>query len=64
MAELIAVVLARHMEDGWTAIVGTASYEAAAACRLAQLTHAPNLTWIFGGIGAVNPELKPMPPST
>ncbi len=62
--EFIAVVLARHLEDGWVAIVGTASYEAAAACRLAQLTHAPNLTWLFGGIGAVNPQMKPMPPST
>lgn len=62
--ELISVVLSRHIEDGWLAIVGTASYEAAIACRLAQLTHAPNLTWLFGGIGAVNPQLKPMPPST
>ncbi len=64
IAELISVVLARHLKDGWTAIVGTASYEAAAACRLAQLTHAPNLNWLFGGIGALNPELKPMPPSS
>jgi glutaconate CoA-transferase subunit B len=62
--ELITVVLARHIEDGWLAVVGTASYEAAIACRLAQMTHAPNLTWLFGGIGAVNPQLKPMPPST
>lgn len=64
IAELIAVVLARHVQDGWLAVVGTASYEPAAACRLAQLTHAPNLTLLFGGIGAINPELKPMPPST
>lgn len=62
--ELITVCLARHMEDGILAIVGTASYEPAIACRLAQLTHAPNLTWLFGGIGAANPKLKPMPPST
>ncbi len=64
IAELITVTLARHMEDGWLAIVGTASYEAAIACRLAQMSHTPNLTWLFGGIGAVNPQLKPMPPST
>lgn len=62
--ELIAVCLARHMEDGLLAVVGTASYEPAIACRLAQMTHAPNLTWLFGGIGAANPKLKPMPPST
>ena len=62
--ELIAVTLARHIEDGWLAVVGTASYEAAIACRLAQMTHAPNFTWLFGGIGAANPHLKPMPPST
>lgn len=62
--ELITVCLSRHMEDGLLAIVGTASYEPAIACRLAQMTHAPNLTWLFGGIGAANPKLKPMPPST
>ncbi len=64
IAELIAVVLARHLKDDWLAIVGTASYEAATACRLAQLTHAPNLNWLFGGVGALNPQLKPMPPSS
>lgn len=62
--ELVAACLSRHMEDGLLAIVGTASYEPAVACRLAQMTHAPNLTWLFGGIGAANPKLKPMPPST
>lgn len=58
------MVLSRDIEDGRLAIVGTASYEAAIACRLAQMLHAPNLTWLFGGIGAANPKLKPMPPST
>lgn len=62
--ELIAVCLSRHVQDGSLAIVGTASYEPAIACRLAQMLHAPNLTWLLGGIGAANPKLKPMPPST
>jgi len=42
------------------AIMGAYSAIPMMACRLAQMTHAPDLTFIAGGSGAVNPKLKQM----
>ncbi|CAA7601107.1 Coenzyme A transferase family I [Acididesulfobacillus acetoxydans] len=59
-AELMTVVMARHLRDGEVAVMGAVSMIPMAACRLAQETHAPNLSYIAGGSGAVNPRLEPL----
>ncbi len=61
-AELMAVEMSRHLKDGWLCIVGSASWVPFAACRLAQLTHAPNLNFLSGGGTALNPR-GPIPSS-
>lgn len=62
--ELMAVELSRHIADGEVAIMGAVSALPMAACRLAQLTHAPGSWFVAGGSGAVNPRLGPIPPSS
>ncbi len=59
-AELMACVMARHLKDGEVAVMGAVSMIPMAACRMSQLTHAPNLYYISGGSGAVNPHLDPL----
>lgn len=59
-AQLMAAVMARHLRDGEVAVMGAVSAVPMAACRLAQLTHAPGLWYIAGGSGAVNPHLEPL----
>lgn len=59
-AELMACVISRHLADGEVAVMGAVSMIPMAACRLAQLTHAPNLSYVAGGSGAVNPRLAPL----
>lgn len=59
-AELMACVMSRHLQDGEVAIMGAVSMIPMAACRMAQETHAPNLYYIAGGSGAVNPHLEPL----
>ncbi len=54
--ELIAVVFARDIRDGELGILGAAAAIPMAACRLAQKMHAPNMNWISGGSGCVNPR--------
>lgn len=63
-SELMASIMAHHLQDGEVAVMGAVSMVPMAACRLAQETHAPNLTWIAGGSGAVNPRLYPLVPSS
>lgn len=48
--ERMAVLLARELRDGWTVGTGVRSSVPAAACLLAQATHAPDLTVLAGGI--------------
>ncbi|MFI5282185.1 MAG: CoA-transferase subunit beta [Candidatus Dormibacterales bacterium] len=62
--ELMAVAMSRHLADGEVAIMGAVSALPMAACRLAQRTHAPDLWFVAGGSGAVNPHLSPIPPSS
>ena len=54
--ELMASVMARELRDAELAIMGAVSALPQAACRLAIATHAPNLWYITGGSGAVNPR--------
>ena len=63
-AEVMITAMARLLRDGEVAITGAYSAMPMLACRLAQLTHAPSLTLIAGGSGAVNPSLDPVPASS
>lgn len=60
ISELMTCVMARHLKDGEVAVMGAVSMMPMAACRMAQLSHAPNLYYIAGGSGAVNPHLDPL----
>lgn len=57
-AEMMAVSISHEMQDGDFGSVGAASHIPAAALRLAQLTHAPNLSFFCGGSGAGNPKIR------
>ena len=59
-AEIMAVEMSRHLADGEVAIMGAVSALPMAACRLAQLRHAPRLSFVAGGSGSVNPHLRPL----
>ena len=60
IADVMAVAMSHHLKNGEVAIMGAYSAIPMMACRLAQMTHAPDLTFIAGGSGAVNPKLRPM----
>ena len=60
IADIMTVSMSHHLKNGEVAIMGAFSMIPMMACRLAQLTHAPDLTFIAGGSGAVNPKLKPL----
>ena len=53
--ELMAVVIARDLADGWIGMSGANSEIPVAAALLAQRTHAPNLTLLTSS-GFVNPK--------
>jgi len=59
-AEIMVSVLSKHLNEGEVAIMGAFSAIPMLACRLAQMTHAPSLSYITGGSGAVNPLLEPL----
>lgn len=60
-AEIIATVIAHCVRDGLFTAAGTGCWEVAAGLRLAQLTHAPNLSFTLGGTAALNPALAYLP---
>lgn len=61
---VMAAALARGLLDGEVAIMGANSLLPLAAARLAQLTHAPNLTILAGASGGVNSLVEPLVPSS
>jgi glutaconate CoA-transferase subunit B len=63
LAEILATVISHAVRDGMFTGAGTGCWEVAAGLRLAQLTHAPNLSFSYGGSGAVNPKLPYLPDS-
>lgn len=63
LAEIMAVTIAHQVRDGMFMGAGTGCWEVAAGLRLAQLTHAPNLSYSYAGSGAVNPKLQYLPES-
>ncbi len=62
-SELMAVELSKRLRNDDVTVMGTASAIPQIACRLAQLTHAPDLYSIAGGTCSVNPHLGPVVPS-
>ncbi len=61
--EIMAWCLAQALRDDDVAVFGAVSLLPLTACRLAQLTHAPNLTMVTGPSGGVNPAGDPLVPS-
>lgn len=61
--EIMAAVISRVVQDGMFTGAGTGCWEVLAGLRLAQLTHAPNLSFTLGGSGAFNPEWPYLPMS-
>ena len=62
-AEIVATVISHSVRDGMFTGAGTGCWEVAAGLRLAQMTHAPNLSFSYGGSGAVNARLNYLPES-
>jgi glutaconate CoA-transferase, subunit B len=60
----MASVIAAALNDGETVVMGANSLLPMAGARLAQLTHAPNLSMIAGASGGVNSLLEPLAPSS
>jgi glutaconate CoA-transferase subunit B len=56
--------MSRQLRDGEVVVIGANSLLPLAAARLAQLTHAPNLTLIAGASGGVNTLVEPLAPSS
>lgn len=64
VAELMTVVMARALRDGEVVVMGAVPALPLAACRLARALHAPTLSYIVGGSGAVNPDTDALPVSS
>src|SRR5688572_18724529 len=62
--QVMAAALSMALHDGEIVVMGANSLVPMAAARLAQLTHAPNLTMIAGASGAVNSLPEPLVPSS
>src|SRR5438876_7774553 len=60
----MAAVIARALRDGEVVFMGANSLIPLAGARLAQLTHAPNLTILAGASGGVNTLVEPLTPSS
>jgi glutaconate CoA-transferase, subunit B len=63
-AEIMAVVLARGLHDGEWGACGAYSEIPMAAFMLARSQHAPNLWWMSGGGGGLNPRTTLVPSSS
>jgi glutaconate CoA-transferase subunit B len=61
---VMAAAMAHALRDGDVVVMGASSMIPLAAARLAQLTHAPNLTLIAGASGGVNTLVEPLVPSS
>ena len=61
---IMAAAISHALRDGETLFIGANPLIPFAGARLAQLTHAPNLTMVAGASGGVNPLLDPLAPSS
>ena len=64
IGHIMASAMSRSLRDGDVVVMGANSMIPLAAARLAQLTHAPNLTLIAGASGGVNTLVEPLVPSS
>jgi glutaconate CoA-transferase subunit B len=60
---IMAAAIAGALRDGEVVVMGANPLLPLAGSRLAQLTHAPNLTLIVGPSGGVNTLVEPLAPS-
>lgn len=61
---IMAAAMARALRNGELVFMGANSLIPLAGARLAQLTHAPNLTILAGASGGVNTLVEPLAPSS
>src|SRR3954453_15026584 len=61
---IMAAAIAHALRDGELVFMGANSLIPLAGARLAQLTHAPNLTTLVGASGGVNSLVEPLAPSS
>jgi glutaconate CoA-transferase, subunit B len=61
---IMAAAMAAALRDGETVVLGANGMLPLAAARLAQMTHAPDLTIISGASGGVNSLVEPLVPSS
>ncbi len=61
---IMAAAMSRALHDGEVVVMGANSMLPLAAARLAQLTHAPDLTILAGASGGVNTLVEPLAPSS
>jgi glutaconate CoA-transferase, subunit B len=61
---VMATAMAHALRDGEVVFMGANSLIPLAGARLAQLTHAPNLTILAGASGGVNTLVEPLAPSS
>jgi glutaconate CoA-transferase subunit B len=61
---IMAATISRALRDGELVFMGANSLIPLAGARLAQLTHAPNLTTLVGASGGVNTLVEPLAPSS
>ncbi|OLS23202.1 MAG: hypothetical protein HeimC3_25430 [Candidatus Heimdallarchaeota archaeon LC_3] len=54
--ELLAIYLSRYLENNTLGFTGTGSLIGMAACLIAQDLHAPDLSWVAGESGFINPS--------
>lgn len=62
--QIMACAIARALKDSDRVVMGANSLLPMSAARLAQQTHAPNLTIIAGASGGVNTLVEPLVPSS
>lgn len=61
---IMAAAISHALNDGELVVMGANSLLPLSAARLAQLTHAPNLSIIAGASGGVNTLVEPLAPSS
>ncbi len=61
---IMAAAISHALHDSETLFIGANPLIPIAGARLAQLTHAPNLSIVAGASGGVNPLLDPLAPSS
>jgi glutaconate CoA-transferase subunit B len=64
IGHVMVAALSRGLHEGEVLVMGANSMIPLAAARLAQLTHAPNLTILSGASGGVNTLVEPLVPSS